>query len=86
MEREQPFYYAIREDGSRVYVAQSNIEVARVPAYSTVEEAEALLRGYLPLLNLRKVERCFATISVASWMQEAGRDKGVSEGKEESGS
>lgn len=86
MEREQPFYHAIRENGSRVYVAQSNIEVARVPVDSTVEEANTLLRGFLPLLTLREVERCFATISVAPWKTTVGaRDKGAKEGEGDGG-
>lgn len=81
-DRQQPFYHVIREDGSRVYVAQSSIEIARIPANSTDEEAITLLRGYLPLLTLREVERCFATISVAPWRRESDGDERTEEGEE----
>lgn len=91
--RKQPHYYAYAEDGCAKYVAQANVEIARIPAGSTTEQAAALLRQYVPLFNLRNVAETFRTIQVAEWEAEAeagpssggGGKKEEGEGGERSG-
>lgn len=67
----QPFHYVYAEDGSRKYVAQSNVVAACVPAGSTVKKANALLCDFVPLFSLHSVARCFRTIEVAPWPAKA---------------
>lgn len=57
----------VAHDECHRYVAQSNIEVARVPAGSTSEEAVGVLRELVPLLSLRTVGQCFRTVDVSPW-------------------
>lgn len=70
--QDQPYYHALIEDGTHAYVAQSNIDVARVPAGSSNRQALQLFDAYSPLFSLRAVAWCFQTIEVTPWEKKGG--------------